>query len=162
MKQSPSVITRAIRNRKSLRDAIGHAPIRSDLPWHNSVIRTWDTMVVIIIGCHVHDFRVLCARRLNLTQFVYTTGLELTRLSVPFPVQAKTGMRHRVDFTSKFRFFPGLAAVGGYFHLLNLAVARPSQAGNLVEPGTGQLLSAGRRRDDRFRSPPQVESGRFG
>src|SRR5437588_12449302 len=61
-------------------------------------------------------------------------------------------------FTSKLRFFPGVPAVGGYFHLLNDPAAGPSQAGDLVDTGTWQLLSAGGGRDDGFRSPTEIES----
>ena len=45
---------------------------------------------------------------------------------------------------------PTLATVGGHFHQLDFAAAGPGQAADLVEAAAGQLLSAGRERDDRL------------
>src|SRR6185295_4276114 len=45
---------------------------------------------------------------------------------------------------------PAPATVGGYFHLLDGSPTGPSQAANLVESATGQLVSGRRKSDDRF------------
>src|ERR1700726_4082587 len=61
-------------------------------------------------------------------------------------------MRHSICRRPKLGVLPTPATVGRYFHLANSAAARPSQATDLVESRAGQLLSRGRKGDDRFRS----------
>src|SRR6202521_5118324 len=61
-------------------------------------------------------------------------------------------MRHSICRRPKLGVLPTPAAVGGYFHLANGAATGPSQATDLVESRAGQLLSRGRKGDDRFAS----------
>src|SRR5712691_7251454 len=65
------------------------------------------------------------------------------------------------DGILKLSVFPSPAAVGRYFDAPDGGPAGPSQTGNLVESGSGQLLSSGRPGDHRFRSVLGLKPARF-
>src|SRR2546421_10819975 len=59
-------------------------------------------------------------------------------------------MRHAIRDPLDLGVVPVPAAVGGHLHLLNGSATGPGQAANLVESAARQLVSAGRKSDDRF------------
>src|SRR5438445_5633482 len=135
-------------NGRTLSIPIGHAPVAGDPPRLNSVVESGHAErgiqgLVPVLGD-------LCARRLNLTQFVRAARKELGLLPVPIPLMAETGMGHALWRSLELSVVPVLAGVGGHLHLLDSAATGPGQAADLVEAAAGQLLSAGRERDDRL------------
>src|SRR5881628_4163637 len=108
-----------------LRNRIRHAPIRGDLPRLNHIVGTLHAVCMVIVCRLVKEFGELFSCWLNLTQFVRAPRLEYTFLSFPLPGHAKTGVRHPVCLASNLRFFPGMAAVAGYFNLADGAPAGP-------------------------------------
>src|SRR6185503_9998635 len=140
---------------RTLRVPIGHAPVPGDLPGLNAVVqpRHVERLIVRLVPV-LGD---LLARRLNLTDLVGAPRQELGLVAVPGPRVAETGMRHSLRRALELGLVPLLAAVGGDFHLLDRAAARPGQAADLVEAAAGELLSRRRERDHRLGSDLVVE-----
>src|SRR5947208_2328192 len=76
----------------------------------------------------------------------------LGRVSIPSPLIAEPDVRHALWCRLELGEVPLLPAIGGYLHGSNGAPAGPGQPADLVESAAGQLLSAGRVRDDRLGS----------
>src|SRR5215472_5191125 len=114
---------------------------------------------MVIVRRHIKHFGDLGSSWLNLPEFVDTTGHQHTRLSVPLPVQTKTGVRHFVYLAPNLSVLPGASAIGGNLHLTNGSSAGPRQTRNLIGPTAGQLVSSGRKRDHRFRPPLESQRG---
>src|SRR5688500_18611856 len=102
---------------RTLSKPIGHAPIAGDPPWLNAVVQT--RHAERRIEGLVPVLRDLCARRLNLTDFVRAARLELRLLSVPIPHVAKPRVRHALRSPLDLGGGPALAAVRGHLHLLD-------------------------------------------
>jgi hypothetical protein len=66
-------------------------------------------------------------------------------------------MRHALWSRRELGEVPRLAAIDRYLHGLDGAPAGPGQPADLVESFAGQLLSAGRVRDDRLGSDLEAE-----
>ena len=79
------------------------------------------------------------------------TGLQDGFFSVPGPREAESGVCLCKDGFLKLRIFPRLGAIRGDFDAPNLAAAGPSESGDFIETALGQFVSAGRKRDHRFR-----------
>src|ERR1700730_17161672 len=137
-------------NGRSLRNRIVNTPIARDPPRLNGIVVAWH--VEFRIERHVEELRNLRSRRLNLAQFVRAARKEFGFSSIPIPVERKFGMRHAIGRPANLGVLPAPAAVGGYLHLANGPATGPGQAANLVESAAGQLLSPGRKGEDRLRS----------
>src|SRR2546425_3812270 len=148
-------------NGRTLSIPIVHAPITGDPPRLNAVVQTRHAECGI--EGLVPVLSDLCSRRLNLTDFVRAARLELGLLSVPIPHIAEPSMCHSICSPFDLCVVPALAAVGGHLHLLDSAATGPGQPADLVEAAAGQLLCAGRERDDRFGPDlkPQCSDLRF-
>ena len=110
---------------------------------------------------HVPELGDLGSRRLDLAQFVGAARQQLGLGSVPVPLIAEPGMRHAMGRSLDLGVVPAPAAVGGHLHSANGSPTGPGQAADLVEAAAGQLLTAGRKGDDRFRSDLVVQRRDF-
>src|SRR5688572_10020737 len=133
---------------RTLRVAIGHAPVRGDPPGLNAVVQPRHA------ECGIEGFVPvlgdLFARRLNLSDLVRAARKQLGLGSVPVPLMSESRMRHALRRPLDFRNVPAAASVGGHFHLANGSATGPGQAADLVEAAAKQLVSSGRERDDRL------------
>src|SRR6266850_1104260 len=134
----------------SLSEPIGHAPVLGDLPGHNTVVEPGHS--VISLHRHVPPLGNLLSQRLHLPDLVGGARKNLGLVSIPIPVIAEPDVRHALWSPLELGEVPFLPAIGGYFHGLNGAPAGPGQPADFVESTAGQLLSAGRVRDDRLGS----------
>ena len=98
---------------------------------------------------------------LNLAELVGAAQHELGLFSVPIPLIAEPGMRHAVGRPLNLGVVPAPPAVGGHLHPADGSPTRPGQTADLVESVAGQLLSPGRKSDDRFRSDLVVQRSDF-
>src|SRR6516225_6661921 len=117
----------------SLSEPIGHAPVLGDL----------------------------LSQRLHLPDLVGGARKNLGRVSIPSPLIAEPDVRHGLWCRLELGEVPLLPAIGGYLHGTNGAPAGPGQPADLVESAAGQLLSAGRVRDDRLGSDLFAERSLF-
>src|SRR6516162_3546627 len=143
----------------SLSEPIGHAPVLGDLPGHNAVVEPGHS--VISLHRHVPPLGDLLSQRLHLPDLVGGARKNLGRVSIPSPRIAEPDVRHALWCRLELGEVPLLPAVGGYLHGTNGAPAGPGQPADLVESAAGQLLSAGRVRDDRLGSDLFAERSLF-
>src|SRR5258705_5973455 len=134
----------------SLSEPIGHAPVLGDLPGHNAVVEPGHS--VISLHRHLPPLGDLLSQRLHLPDLVGGARKNLGRVSIPSPRIAEPDVRHALWCRLELGEVPLLPAIGGYLNGTNGAPAGPGQPADLVESAAGQLLSAGRVRDDRLRS----------
>src|SRR6266566_6847947 len=134
----------------SLSEPIGHTPVPGDPPRHYAVVQTGHS--VISIERHVPVLGDLLSRRLHLPDLVGAARKNLGLVSIPSPRIAEPCVRHALWSRFDLGAVPLPPAIGGYLHGTNGAPAGPGQPADLVESAAGQLLSAGRVRDDRLRS----------
>src|SRR4029453_4626302 len=92
----------------------------------------------------------LLSQRLHLPDLVGGARKNLGRVSVPSPLVAEPDVRHALRRRLELGAVPLLPAIGGDLDGLNGAPAGPGQPADLVESLAGQLLPAGRVRDDRL------------
>src|SRR5688572_15189615 len=115
---------------RTLRVAIGHAPVGGNPPGLNAVVqprhaeRGIERLVPV--------FGDLFSRRLDLADLVSTARKDLGLVSVPVPLMSESRMRHALRCPLDLGDVPALAAVGGDFHLANGAATGPGQASDLV------------------------------
>src|SRR5215468_3266821 len=143
----------------SLREPIGHLPVLGDLPGHNAVVEPGHS--VISLRRHVPPLGDLLSQRLHLPDLVGGARKNLGRASIPSPLIAEPDVRHALWCRLELGEVPLLPAIGGYLHGTNGAPAGPGQPADLVESAAGQLLSAGRVRDDRLGSDLFTERSLF-
>src|SRR5215467_14518262 len=143
----------------SLSEPIGHAPVLGDPPRHDAVVQPRHP--VISFKRHVPVLGDLLSRRLLLPDLVGAARKNLGLVSIPIPLIAKPGVRHTLWGPLELGAVPLPPAIGGYLHGTNGAPAGPGQPADLVESGAGQLLSAGRVRDDRLGSDLEAERSLF-
>src|SRR5215470_8670098 len=139
----------------SLSEPIGHAPVLGDPPRHDAVVQPRHS--VISFKRHVPVLGDLLSRRLHLPDLVCAARKNLGLISIPIPRIAEPGVRHALWSPLDLGTVPRPPAIGGYLHGTNGAPAGPGQPLDLVESATGQLLSAGRVRDDRLGSDLEAE-----
>src|SRR5215510_10273390 len=96
-------------NGRTLSKPIRHAPVSGDLPRLNRVVQS--RYAECGIQGLVPVFRDLCARRLNLTDFVGAARLNLGLLPVPIPHVTEPAMRHALRDALDLGIFPGSATV---------------------------------------------------
>src|SRR5207247_10683563 len=133
---------------RTLSIPIGHAPVAGDPPGLNGVVQSRHGErgiqgLVPVLGD-------LCARRLNLAQFVRAARKELGLLPVPIPLIAETGMGHALWGSLELSVVPVVAGVRGQLPLLDCAATGPGQTAALVVAGAAPLLSGSRARGDRL------------
>src|SRR6266478_8379002 len=143
----------------SLSEPIGHTSVPGDLPRHHAVVQAGHS--VISLERHVPVFGDLLSRRLHLPDLVGAARENLGLVSIPIPRIAEPGVRHALRSSLDLGAVPLPPAIGGYLHGTNGAPAGPCQAADLVESAAGQLLSAGRVRDDRLGSDLFAERSLF-
>src|SRR5438132_1847383 len=143
----------------SLREPIGRAAVPGDLPGHNAVVAPGHS--VISLPRHVPPLGDLLSQRLHLPDLVGGARKNLGRVSIPSPLIAEPDVRHALWCRLELGEVPLLPAIGGYLHGTNGAAAGPGQTADLVESAAGQLLSAGRVRDDRLGSDLEAERSVF-
>src|SRR6476469_3375230 len=146
--RSPTLVSSRVAT--SLSEPIGHAPVLGDLPGHNAVVEPGHS--VISLHRHVPPLGALLSQRLHLPDLVGGARKNLGRVSIPSPLIAEPDVRHALWCRLELGEVPLLPAIGGYLHGTNGAPAGPGQPADLVESAAGQLLSAGRVRDDRLGS----------
>src|SRR6266850_2178738 len=134
----------------SLSEPIGHLPVLGDLPGHDAVVEP--RYSVISLDRHVPPLGDLLSQRLHLPDLVGGARQDLGRVAIPIPGIAEPHVRHAMCGPLELGEVPLFPAIGGYFHGLDGAGAGPGQPGDLVEAFAGQLLCAGRVRDDRLGS----------
>src|SRR3984893_16614262 len=152
-------LPRSSRTVTSLSEPIGHAPVLGDLPGHNAVVEPGHS--VISLHRHVPPLGDLLSQRLHLPDLVGGARKNLGRVSIPSPLIAEPDVRHALWCRLGLGEVPLLPAIGGYIHGPNGAPAGPGQPADLVESAAGQLLSAGRVRDDRLGSDLEAEGSVF-
>src|SRR5215813_2972148 len=143
----------------NLSEPIGHAPIPGDLPGHDAVVEPGHP--VISLRGHIPPLGDLLSQRLHLPELVGGARKNLGRASIPSPLIAEPDVRHALWCGLELGEVPLPPAIGGYLHGTNGAPAGPGQPADLVEPATGQLLSAGRVGDDRLGSDLEAERSVF-
>ena len=115
---------------RRLRDAlsidIGRLPLLVDAP-------ALDRIVVIDCPRRPRSAMNCRARRLHHAGVVGGAALQHGRTAVPLPRRAEAHRRLRQDRALQRRRRPALAAVGRDLDLADAAVARPGEAGDLVE-----------------------------
>ena len=111
---------------------IMNAPVTGDPPRLNAVVGATNPGLVRRI---IPIFRDFGSCRLNSAKFVCASRHQHALFSIPFPVEAETGMRHSIRRCAKLGVLPTRPAVGGHFHTSDRAGAGPSQTADLVETG---------------------------
>src|SRR5215831_17723579 len=111
---------------RTLREAIGHAPILRDLPWLHRVVepRHAESLIeglVPVLGD-------LLARRLRLAELVDAARHDLGFVAVPVPRVDETAERHPLRRAIEFGLVPFLAAIRRHLDLLDGAAAGPGEA----------------------------------
>src|SRR5262245_6728501 len=134
----------------SLSEPIGHAPVLGDLPRHDAVVEPGHS--VISLHRHLPPPGDLLSQRLHLPDPVGGTRKNLGRVSIPGPLIAEPHARHAFWSRLALGGLPRRPAIVGDLAGLNGPSAGPSQPADLLQSFTGQLLSAGRVRDDRLGS----------
>src|SRR5215471_2550462 len=152
-------LARSTKITTSLSEPIGHAPVLGNPPRHNAVVQPRHS--VISLKRHVPVLGDLLSRRLLLPDLVGAARKNLGLVSIPIPLIAKPGVRHALCSPLDLGAVPLPPAIGGYLHGTNGAPAGPGQPADLVESAAGQLLSAGRVRDDRLGSDLEAERSFF-
>src|SRR5438034_107419 len=112
-----------------------HLPVAVDSPARGTVVvladERGDGPNVLALATLGHDLR---ARRLHVSRLVPRAALQDRRAAVPAPWNAEAGERLGEHGLLQCSFCPTPAAVGGNHHPGDAAVARISDAGDLVEP----------------------------
>src|SRR5579862_8887723 len=102
--------------KKLSKERIFHPPLTVHLPGLNNVDhRAAVSIYVDRAGFVAPEFGKLVQRLLNVALLVRASGLEHSLLSVPRPVQEKTGKGSSVHWILKPGLPPSLTAVGGHF-----------------------------------------------
>src|SRR6516165_204803 len=143
----------------SLSEPIRHTPVLGDPPRHNAVVQPRHS--VISIKRHVPVLGDLLSRRLHLPDLVDAARKNLGLVSIPIPLIAEPGVRHALCSRLDLGGVPLPPAIGGDLDSTDGAPAGPRQPADLVESAAGQLLSAGRVRDDRLGSDLEAERSPF-
>src|SRR5471032_464 len=141
----------------NLSESIGHSPISVYPPGHHAVVQPRHS--VVSIKRHVPVFGDLLSRRLLLPDLVGAAGNDLGFVAIPMPRITEPCVRHALRRRLDLGAVPLPPAIGGHLHVTNGAPAGPGQPADLVKSAAGQLLSAGRFRDDRFGSDLEAERG---
>src|SRR5207244_11634303 len=134
---------------RTLRVAIGHAPVLRDPPRLHRVVQPRHTER--LIEGLVPVLGDLLARRLRLADLVDAARHDLGLVAVPLPRVGEQAKGHPLRCSLELRLVPFLAAVGGDLYLLDGAAAGPGQATDFVE-ALAQPLFTGRERDDGLRT----------
>src|SRR5215467_1155476 len=103
----------------------------------------------------------LLALRLHATRVVGGARLEYGRAAVPPPRKPEARERARQHGRHQRRIHPGPAAVGGHVDFLDGSVARPGDAGDLMQAGSRQGHAVRGPRDDRLHLHRIREHQRF-
>src|SRR5262245_62048298 len=131
-----------------LGEAIADTSVPGHFPGHDAVDQPGHP--VVPLDGHFPPPGDLLAQRLPLPDLVDAARHDHGLGSVPLPRIGEPDVRHAQRRVLELGAVPLLPAVGGYFHGLDGAAAGPGQPADLVEPGAGQPLRAGRERDDRL------------
>src|SRR5579862_5650489 len=134
---------------KDLYETIVNAPVAGDSPGLYGIVGASNPD---FFNGFVPIFRDIGSRRLHRAQFVDAARHQRALLAVPLPVVAEPCKRHGKRGRSELGVLPARAVVRGDFHSFNGTRAGPREARDFVEAGTGELLAAGRIRDNGFRS----------
>src|SRR5258708_28702666 len=135
---------------RTLREAIGPAPILRDLPWLHRVVEP--RHAERLIEGLVPVLGDLLARRLRLADLVDAARHDLGLVAVPLPPVGEQAMGHPLRRSLELRLVPFLAAVCGDLYLLDGAAAGPGQATDFVEALAWQPLCTRRIRDHGLRT----------
>src|SRR3954468_9215033 len=98
---------------RTLREAIGHAPVLPDPPWLHRVVQS--RHAERLIEGLVPVLGDLLARRLRLADLVDAAGHDLGLVAVPIPLIDEAGMGHPLRRALEQSLVPFLAAVGRHF-----------------------------------------------
>src|SRR5579862_2816930 len=128
---------------------IAHSASRRDAPGLDRI--------VVIVRADVALLEQGLAARLRDAGLVGGATGEQRRAAVPSPRKAESGQALRQHRLLQGRVPPACAAVQRDFHVSDSAGAGPGVARDLIEARRTELLSAGRRGDDRLRLHDEIE-----